>query len=63
MTDHDERRVHLRREVFRDPGELSVEHLSVLFDDVVADFDGAPARTNVLVPARRRSRQVLPCGR
>ena len=61
MTHDDELRQlrHLRRELLRERGDLSVEHVSSLFDAVVADFDGAPIRTFVPVLARRRLRQEL----
>lgn len=65
MTDDDERRQleHLRSEMLRERGELTVAHVNALFDRIVAQFDGAPVRTFVPVLARRHLRGELSRGR
>ncbi len=52
----------LRHEMLSERSDVPVEQVNVLFDAVVADFDGAPVRTFVPLLARKRLRQELSGG-
>lgn len=56
------RRRRLRKALLRERGHLPVE-LTAGSDTLLVDVDGAPVRTSIPVPARRRLRPELSRGR